>query len=354
MERISVLSFSHEKLDSAALGRLNLTSAEIPRFYSGVPYKGIVYLQTCNRREIYALDADLKGLLKLSARVFESAGESAADFFEYCEGREAVIHLAEVAAGIRSVVPGETEITGQVRSSFAASAEHGKLGPGLHRALSTALRAAKKARKYSGLSGDALSYAGIAAKIILDTCGLDKRNILIAGTGPMAGSVARLLVKKGARLTFTAGRNAVKSAELAAVYGAGLMELDSARAQAGSFDAVVSATSAPHYIFTSENCGESVARTGKKTLFIDLAIPGDVEPGLAAKGAILAGLDDIKKLTQEGLRSRRSRLEDARKIIKEVISNEDIQDRSQEKRAVNGAGFGSSETAFASGPAASF
>jgi glutamyl-tRNA reductase len=207
-------------------------------------------------------------------------------------GTDAVRHAYRVAAGLDSMVVGESQILGQFREAYAAAAEHGAAGRMLHELAQQALRVGKRVHAETGI--DRAGQSVVSAALELGLAGADPagRRALVVGAGAMGGLALATLHRAGVTDLMIASRTAAKAVHLAAGYGATAAPLADLPTLLGEVDIVVSATASPGRVIA-----EVPART-KPLLILDLAVPHDVEPSVAANPDVT--LIDIERLRTAG------------------------------------------------------
>ena len=200
-------------------------------------------LSTCNRTELYLVreeHADEEAVEALAQLAGERAGDLAAALYRLRD-EAAALHLFRVAAGLDSLVPGEGEILGQVRSAFEA----GSAGPFLDRLFRQALHTGKRVRMETAIGESPASVPAAAAALAQQVFGeLEGHRVLVIGAGKMSESTARNLRTRGAEITVVANRTPAHGEELARKLGAQARALDAVAAELEHADVVVSATSA--------------------------------------------------------------------------------------------------------------
>ena len=251
-----------------------------------------VCLSTCNRTELYveAEDADAA-----ERRASEILGELEPALYRLRD-HAAALHLFRVAGGLDSLVPGEGEILGQVRAAH----EDGTPGPLLDRVFRHALHAGRKVRTQTAIGESPASVSSAAAALAEQVFGdLEGCEVLLVGAGKVSGQAARNLRSRGANIAFVANSKTERA----------LLEEALARA-----DVVVSSTTASGYVLDAETVER--ARRGRQLLFIDLAVPRDLDPSIhELDGCYLYDIDDLEAIVAETLAGRRSEAERAEAIV---------------------------------------
>ncbi|RDI74116.1 hemA: glutamyl-tRNA reductase [Gaiella occulta] len=278
----------------------------------------VVVLSTCNRTEIY-LASEQQARLdeRAAAALLALAGEErdALSAVIYRLGDDsAALHLFRVAAGLDSLVPGEGEILGQVRGAF----ESGATGPLLDRLFRQALHAGRRARVETAIGESPASVPAAGAALAQQVFGeLGGRKVVLVGAGKMSELTARNLRSRGATIAAVANRTLEHGGDLAERVGARAVGLDGVAELLGEADVVVTSTSAQGFVLDGETFGPTVrARRGRPLLFVDLAVPRDVDPALAgADGCFVYDIDDLQAVVEASLAGRRSEAVRAERLV---------------------------------------
>jgi glutamyl-tRNA reductase len=228
----------------------------------------------------------------------------------------AAIHLFRVAAGLDSMVPGEGEILGQVRSAF----EQGSTGPLLDRLFRHALHVGKKVRTQTGIGESPASVPAAAAALAEQVFGdLAECRIMLLGAGRVAELAARGLGSRGARIAVVANRSVDNAAELAGRFGARAIGLDDVANELGRVDVVLSSTAAEGFVLTRGVVeGTLPGRRGRPLFLIDIAVPRDLDPAIHdLDGCYLYDIDDLETVVAESLSSRRREAARAEELVED-------------------------------------
>jgi glutamyl-tRNA reductase len=265
-----------------------------------------VCLSTCNRTELYVVDPDpeaaearaSKALLGDEVELYRMTDEAAA------------LHLFRVAAGLDSLVPGEGEILGQVRDAYEAGAH----GPVLDRLFREALRVGKKVRTETAINESPASVSSAAAALAQQVFGdLTGCRVLLVGAGEVSELAARALAARGATIAAVTSRTQANAEQLAAAFDARAVPFAGLGSELEHADVVVSSTSSPEPILSREQVPD---RKGRPLFVIDLAVPRDVEPGVAQlEDCYLYDIDDLQAVVRESLSGRRREAERAEAIV---------------------------------------
>ncbi len=270
-----------------------------------------VCLSTCNRTEVYlGGDQEEEAALALS----QLAGESLDGVLYRLHDDEAALHLFRVAAGLDSLVPGEGEILGQVRSAFEAV----EPGPLLDRVFRQALALGKRVRSETAIGESPASVSSAAAALAAQVFGdLAGRRVLLIGAGRIGELAASNLASRGATIAYVANRSEQAALGLAARFGGRAASLDALGEALGDVDVVVSSTSAPELVVHAADLPE---RRHRPLFFIDIAVPRDLDPALAKlDGCFLYDIDDLEAVVAETLAGRRAEAERAGELAAEEV-----------------------------------
>ena len=271
-------------------------------------------LSTCNRTEIYAVAEDGQALAAWLERHVPGLG---AYLYRHRDA-EAVRHLFRVATGLDSMVLGEPQILGQVKEAWALAREHGALGGRLDRLFQQTFAVAKRARTDTRIGANPVSVASTAVRLAQDSFArLPDATVLLVGAGETIELAARHLAKGGVRRLLVANRTLAHAQDLAARHGGyalPLAELDRHLAEA---DVVFSATASREPVLRQVQVEAALAaRRRKPMLLFDLAVPRDIEPGVAAlDDAFLYTVDDLERAVEDNRRSRHEAADAAEAII---------------------------------------
>jgi len=269
-----------------------------------------VCLSTCNRTELYLAGSDPDAAEAAAATALEAVGSA----LYRLRDEAAALHLFRVAAGLDSMVPGEGEILGQVRTAY----EIGATGAFLDRLFRQALHAGRKARAQTAIGESPASVSSAGAALAEQVFGdLRGRTIVLLGAGKVSELAARNLVSRGARIAVVANRTTDRATALAGRLGGEALPLERVGEQLATADVVVSSTSAPGYVLRRDDVEAALrGRRGRLILFVDLAVPRDLDPEIAAlDGCYLYDLDDLEAVVTETLAGRRREAERAEGIV---------------------------------------
>ena len=276
----------------------------------------IVLLSTCNRVEIYGTTRQatrhIKSLLQLLC-----AEPRALDPHIYLyEGSAAVRHLLRVAAGLDSMILGETEIIGQIKNAYEIARNAGLTGGVLNRLFQRAFQATKEIRTRTGIGRGTVSIKSTAVELIGKT-DLSQQSTMVLGAGEMAECCLRLLVKKGARSILVANRSFDRAIDLAIQYGGQAVCLGDCLFEMPGVDVVIAATSSAETLLYRDNIERLMeARRHRPLLLVDLAVPRNIEPTVGGlENVSLYNIDDLEAVAREAARNREGESAACHRII---------------------------------------
>lgn len=277
-------------------------------------FQEAVVLSTCNRFELYVASGLSSVVLTVVARL---AGTDVTEHAAVFSGPSAVLHLFEVAAGLDSLVVGETEILGQVKIAYEAAAAAGMTGKRFNVLFQRALFIGKKVRNDTGIAVGQTSVASVAVQLAESIFGdLKACEVLILGAGNMAEVTARhLLSKKVARLSI-ANRTWERAQALATRFKGRPLAWADFPEQLAAADVVISSTGSDLPVLTRDMVEAAVSRRAGRSLFIiDIAMPRDVEESVHGLDHVYVyRLGDLEAIVADNLKHRGGEVERARAL----------------------------------------
>jgi len=327
--QIVLVGVDHVSAPIALREQLSCTQRQIPQILHQIHdiAQECVLLSTCNRVEIYAVFSEVEeGHLQLLRILSDMSGITLSELENYSNifiDEEAVSHLYGVACGIYSLVPGESQIQGQVVEALEIAQSCGYAGPITSALFRGAVVAGKRARNETAIGRNAASVSFAAVQLAKKIFpALNTSHVLLVGSGKMSELAAHHLCDNGAQELIIINRTSSRAIDLAKRFGAKhrtYKELVSSLVEA---DVIISSTSAPRAIITLETMQEVMKlRAGRKILLIDIALPRDIEPTVAdIPGVHLYNLDDLQIAVNEGIRLRNQEVEQVQKIIRAEVS----------------------------------
>ena len=266
-----------------------------------------VVLSTCNRTEVYLADGDPE---RVRAELERRSGLELGSLLARWDEGEVVTHLFRVVAGLDSLVPGESQILGQVREAYEGARTRGATGTLLNRLFEDALRAGKRVRTEAKLHELPESVAASAVELgARELAGVEGRRALLFGAGKMSELAARDLRGRGAEVV-VASRTLESAQDLAERVGGRAAPFDAVAVELPEADLVISATRCPYPILHAE----AVRPREKPLVLVDVAVPRDLDPAIGElEGCTLFDIDALG----EGLVGREDEVREAESIVAE-------------------------------------
>ncbi|EAS46542.1 Glutamyl-tRNA reductase [gamma proteobacterium HTCC2207] len=292
----------------------------------------IALLSTCNRTEIYfhgeASDEQLLGWLADCKGV---ALEQLRDCYYCYRDQQAVRHIMCVASGLDSLVLGEPQIFGQIKSAYAVGREAGTVGTHLNQVFQSAFAAAKRVRSETAIGQNPVSVAyasvSLAEQIFAD---LKQVHALLIGAGETIELVARHLRDKQIGSITVANRTLSRAQELAADFSANAILLSDIHDHLPQADIVISSTASQLPVLGKGAVESALKKRRHKPMFmVDIAVPRDIEPEVETLDDVyLYTVDDLQEVIQGNLRARQTAADVAQVIIDQEADSWSRQQRS--------------------------
>ncbi|KYD30860.1 glutamyl-tRNA reductase [Parageobacillus toebii] len=281
-----------------------------------------VIVSTCNRTEVYAVVDQLHTgryyIKSFLANWFHMEIDALTPYLNIMENEAAVEHLFRVASGLDSMILGETQILGQVKSSYLLAQEHGTIGTIFNQLFKQAVTFAKRAHSETEIGANAVSVSYAAVELAKKIFGdLSSKHVLIIGAGKMGELAAQNLYGSGVGKVTVVNRTLEKAEQLAKKFSGtakSLCELSCALLEA---DIVISSTGAKDYIITKEMMVHvEKMRKGRPLFMVDIAVPRDLDPALAElESVFLYDIDDLEGIVQANLEERKKAAEQIERMI---------------------------------------
>lgn len=287
-----------------------------------------VIVSTCNRTEIYAVvDQVHTGryyIKQFLADWFQLDKEEFSSYLRIVESDGAIEHLFKVAAGIDSMVVGETQILGQVKQAFLTAQRMKTTGTIFNELFKQAITFAKKAHRDTAIGEHAvsISYAAVelAKKIFGD---LQNKHIVIFGAGKMGELAVKNLYGSGATKITMINRTFEKAVELAEKFNAKAERNENLLEVMQDADILISSTGSDSVVITKEMIEPiQKKRKGSPLFLVDIAVPRDIDPAISKLDSIfLYDIDDLQHIVDQNLAAR----EQAAETIELMLEAEIVQ-----------------------------
>ncbi len=327
--RLELIGLNHttssiEVRDKAALGadRLEDTVKTLLRVHD---ISGVVVLSTCNRTEFY-----------LSPKAHTPAGELR-EIFQHITGilteeakrayihldEAAVNHLFRVASGLDSQLLGEVQILTQVKDAYHKALELNSSNNILNKLFTRAIECGKFVRSNTGISQGAVSVASAAVQLAARVYGsLEGHRVLLVGAGETARLSAKYLVKSGVTAWRGSHRPAANAQVVADLIGGTVASFPPTVEDIAWADLVITATSSSEPIISASTVSSALRAKHDLKLFLDLAVPRDVDPlARDLPNTYVYGVDDFKEMVASSLKAREQEAVRAEKLIVKQVKD---------------------------------
>jgi glutamyl-tRNA reductase len=235
------------------------------------------------------------------------------------EDIDAMRHLFRVAAGLDSMVFGETEITGQVKKAYEIAHGAQLTKSILNRVFQNTFQAVKEIRTRTGIGHGATSVGSVAAELAarIFTHDPSKQSVMIVGAGQMGEACVRHLAKKGARSILVSNRSFGRAVQLAGEFGGQAVRFeDSLTAMAGADIVVASTAGTKPWLHRADLESVMVARRNRPLFLIDISVPRNIDPAVQHVDSVyLYNIDDINAIVSQNELNRKQELALCNRII---------------------------------------
>lgn len=283
----------------------------------------VAILSTCNRTEIYAAsEGDVEAIQQwLVGHTAIEAVDLANSYYCY-QDQEAVRHMMKVAGGLDSLVLGEPQILGQMKSAFAVAKEAGTLGAELHATFQQVFNIAKRVRTETAIGENPVSVAYAAVSLAQQIfSNLKQDTALLIGAGETIELVARHLVEQGIKHIIVANRTLDRAQRLAREFNGEAILLADIPEQLHRADIVISSTASQLPLLGKGAVESALKKRKHKPMFmLDIAVPRDIEEQVGELDDVyLYTVDDLHAVIDENKKSRVAAADQAEEIINQGV-----------------------------------
>ncbi len=320
---VSATGLSHHTAPVSVRERFAFDTDQLPPALKrlGTRFGGAALLSTCNRTELYlATPEGPVDRQTATAALIDASGEVAPEGigFYHHTGADAVRHLFRVAAGIESLVIGESEILGQVRLAFSAATAAGSSNPVLARVFHSAIRVGRRARSETEIGSHGVSVSATAVALSRQALGdLRRKTILVVGAGDAARLAGQALIQSGAGRILVTTRTFERARDIAAQLNGAAFPFSELSAALAEADIVIASTSAPDFVIGAEDVASAMrARAGRPLVIVDIAVPRDVEPSAGEIANVrLFDIDDLQAAAETNRLARQQEVAAVEEIV---------------------------------------
>ncbi len=283
-------------------------------------------LSTCNRVEV-AVTADEQADVESAVENFLADSKRVerawvTPYLYRFDGPEAIRHLFRVASSLDSMVVGEPQILGQMKSAYALARAQGTVGGFLGQVMDRALSVAKRVRSETDIGESAVSVSYAAVELAREIFGkLQGKKVLVIGAGKMAESAARHLRRAGVSEILVTNRTRERAQAMAEECGGRVIDYEYFEDVVPEVDIVLASSGAPHFILTREQMRSAMGKRRNRPMFlIDIAVPRNIDPAVnEVESVFLYDIDDLGKVVNDNLRGRIETAKDAEEIVREEV-----------------------------------
>jgi glutamyl-tRNA reductase len=284
------------------------------------PSREAAILSTCNRSELYLEQGQLSAdeVLRWLADYHQLSIDELRACAYVHQDNDAVRHMMRVASGLDSMVLGEPQILGQMKSAYAVAREAGTIGPLLGRLFQATFSTAKTVRTDTAIGENPVSVAfaavSLAKQIFAD---LHRSQALLIGAGETISLVARHLHDQGVKRIVVANRTLERASQLAEQFGAHAVLLADIPQELANSDIVISSTASQLPILGKGAVERALKQRKHKPIFmVDIAVPRDIEPEVGELDDVyLYTVDDLHEVIEENLKSRQGAAQAAEELV---------------------------------------
>lgn len=284
-------------------------------------------VSTCNRVELYVVSSqpeqaclDLQGFI---ARCHGLADDLLREHLYSYVCKDAVRHVLRVTASLDSMVVGEPQILGQMKTAYGHACEHNSAKLVLNRFMRKAFSVAKRVRTETAIASNAVSvsYAAVElARKIFDT--LEDKTVMLVGAGEMCELAAKHFVRYGVAKVLVTNRTYSRAEKLAESFGGVAVNFDNFREQLHRVDILLSSTGSPDYVISAADLKAACKLRRYQPMFlIDIAVPRDIDPAANKLDSVyLYDVDDLQGVVQANLKERQKEALKAEQIVDEEVA----------------------------------
>jgi glutamyl-tRNA reductase len=285
----------------------------------------VAILSTCNRTEIYcSLDqANQQELMDWLSRFHNLKLQDIRPFLYSHPDANAVKHMLRVACGLDSMVLGEPQVLGQLKTAYKTAVSAGSVGQLLGRLFQHSFHVAKEIRSNTEIGNHPVSIAFAAVRLGQQIFGnLTDRTALLVGAGETIELTARHLHDKGLQRMIIANRTLERSQHLANEFSAYAISLDDIADHLDEADIIITSTGSPVPLITSDMVKQAIRKRKHRPIYIvDIAVPRDVDPAVGKLDDIyLYTVDDLQGVIDENMKNREQAAKQAEEIIDTQVS----------------------------------
>ncbi|MDX8407760.1 MAG: glutamyl-tRNA reductase [Mariprofundaceae bacterium] len=326
--RICHIGLNHKTAPVELRERLAVAQADIAGILqeqiSHPAIREAALLSTCNRVEMTVVTHEPEAAIAAVHEWFAAtAGMDLDDVREHLYSYttdDAIRHLFAVASGLDSLVLGEPQILGQVKSSYEHALAARTAGHVLHRLYQSTFAAAKRARSETDIGKQAVNISSCAVELAKHIFGdLSGKTVLLIGAGEMAELAARHLRGNGCTDILVANRTLERARNLAIEFEGHALTLDQLDDYLDRADIILSSTGANTFVLLPDAISKAAGkRKGSPMFLVDIAVPRDIDPRIADLDDVyLYDIDDLQQVVEGNVEQRKEQAEEARVLLEQ-------------------------------------
>jgi len=329
MQKLFVLSANHTNMALAERERLAITPENQSACYAALREASgvseLYLLSTCNRTELYACCDNAENFEQLVDAFAAQAGveSGALNVAERLNADAAVAHLLRVACGMHSMVLGEPQILGQIKSAYATAKRQHALGGRLEQLMQFAFARVKEIRTAMPLGREPVSIASTMVKLVEQIFDhFDDKRLLLVGAGETIELAARYLTGLGIKQITISNRTIERAEELAARFSARAAPFYDLPQLLSDADLVVTATASQLPIIGKGMVEAATSgRHSSSLVLFDLAVPRDIEAQVGEiDGVFIYAIDDLGAMIEQNKTLRRQASDKAEALIAAAVT----------------------------------
>jgi glutamyl-tRNA reductase len=285
-----------------------------------------VIVSTCNRTEVYAVVDQLHTgryyVKEFLSGWFNIDKEEFSPYLFIYEQDGAVEHLLKVTCGLNSMVLGETQILGQIRTSFLTAQEAETTGTVFNHLFKQAVTLAKKAHSETEIGSNAVSVSYAAVELAKKVFGeLNGKHVLVLGAGKMGELAIKNLHGSGATKVTVINRTFEKAQSLAERFNGNAKTLQELQCALVEADILISSTGSKDYVLSKDTMQHvEKMRKGRPLFMVDIAVPRDLDPSISEiESAFLYDIDDLEGIVEANLAERQKAAETIELLVESEI-----------------------------------
>lgn len=328
--RLCVTGLNHRTAPVAVRERLAFRDDDLPRALADLRsqpgvLEGLI-LSTCNRVEV-AVTAEDASDPQSSAESFLSRCRNldmdwVRPYLYVLHDNEAIRHIFRVAASLDSMVVGEPQILGQLKSAYSTAKAQGALSGLLDTVVTRAFSVAKRVRTETDIGVSAVSVSYAAVELAREIFGaLKGKLVMLIGAGKMSELAARHLQRSGAQQILVTNRTQARAEEVAASVNGTVVLYQHYRTALKDVDIVITSSGASEYLLSRDDVKHLLgARRNRPMFLIDIAVPRNIDPRVnELDNVFLYDIDDLQKVVNENLKGRLNEAVEADRIVAEEV-----------------------------------